>query len=258
MGQERSEGEPEDHPAIPSRSIRPSRMTSVRSARDAMAWSCVTMTTAVPSCWTRSKSCGDLLAGCAIELSGRLVGEKQHRAIGERPCDGHPLHFSARELRRAVVRAMREPDVFQQLGRSQTPSVAGHAGFGLRELDVLPGRQHGKQKESLKDEPDLPEPHVAAIGIRQRADIAIFEEQRSARRRVYAPQDVQQRGFPAARRSPDGDVLRGIDSKRDATHGGDGTGRHRKHPGDVARVDHPITSVRNVDEIGSRATVRIG
>ena len=65
--------------------------------------------------------------------------------------DGDPLHFPARKLGGAVVRAMRKADIFQQLRRAKDAVLTRDAGFGLRELDVLPGREHGKKKESLKD-----------------------------------------------------------------------------------------------------------
>ena len=86
-----------------------------------------------------------------------------------------------------------------------------------------------------------------------------FEEQCAARRRIYTAEDVQQRRLSAARRSPDGHVIRGFDLKRDVAHRGYRTSGHRKHFGDVASVDnHPITSALSVAEIGSRATVHIG
>jgi hypothetical protein len=37
----------------------------------------------------------DLLSGCFVELTGRLVREQQPRAIGQRSSNGHPLHFTA-------------------------------------------------------------------------------------------------------------------------------------------------------------------
>ena len=202
---------------------------------------------------------GDLFAGRAIELSCRLVGQQKHGPVGQRAGDGDPLHFAAGELRGTMMRTMRQADVLQKLGGARTPRLAADSGFGLRKLDVLPGGEHGKQKESLKDETNLRQPHVAASGIGQRADIPAFEEQRAARRRIHASEDMHQRRLSAAGRSPDGDVFRGLDPKRDAVHRGDGTSGHRKHFGDLARLDdHPITSALSVDEIGSRATVHIG
>ena len=112
---------------------------------------------------------GNLLAGRAIQLAGRLVGQQKHGPVGERAGDRDPLHFAAGELRRKMVRAMREADVLQQLGRASTASPRVDSGFGLRQLDVLPGREHGQQKESLKHKANLRQPHVAAIRIRQRA-----------------------------------------------------------------------------------------
>jgi hypothetical protein len=121
----------------------------------------------------------DLLAGRAIELSGRFVGKQEHGSIGQRAGNGNALHFSSRELRGTVVGAMRETHIFKKFSRPLTPSLSPGAGFSLRKLNVLPGCEHGKKKKSLKDKTDFVESHVAASSIWQRADVPILEEQRS-------------------------------------------------------------------------------
>src|SRR5215207_7443553 len=110
-----------------------------------------------------------------------------------------------------MMRAMREADVLEKLGGARTPRVATDLKLCLRKLDVLPRGEHRQQKKPLKHETYLRQPHVAARSVGQRADIPPFEEQRAARRRVNAPEDVHQRRLSASGRSPDGDVFRGID-----------------------------------------------
>src|SRR5215213_5358588 len=106
-----------------------------------------------------------------------------------------------------MVCTIGEADVLQKLGGARTSRLAGDAMFSLRKLDVFPRGQHRQQKESLKNETDLREPHVAARGIGQRTDVTAFEEQRAGRRRIYTSEDVHQRRLAAARRSPDSDVV---------------------------------------------------
>src|SRR5215213_3272054 len=100
-----------------------------------------------------------------------------------------------------MMRTMRESDVREKLGGARTPLVTSYLKLRLRKLDVLPRGKHGQQKESLKDKTDLREPHVAAGGVWQRADISPFEEQRAAGRCINTSQDVHQRRLSASGRS---------------------------------------------------------
>ena len=261
MGQERSKREPEDHPGEPSRSIRPSRMTSVRPARDAIAWSCVTMTTAVPSLLHAIEQLGDLFAGRAIELSGRLVGQQQHRPIGQRPRDGDPLHLAAGELRRAMVRAMGEADVLQKLGGARTPGFASRRGLRPAEARRSP-RPSAWEAERIAERRNRSSP--AACRCDRHRAASRHRDLRRAMRRSTACRRI--RGCAAASISRSPKVprwrrIRGIDPKRDAMHRGHGTAGIGNTLGDArVRLDTITRSppLRNVDEIGSRATVRIG
>ena len=52
-----------------------------------------------------------------VEVRGRLVGEQQRRVERERPGDRDPLLLAAGHVARAVVHALGEPDLLEQLGR---------------------------------------------------------------------------------------------------------------------------------------------
>ena len=118
---QRPQREPADH-RVASRSRCARRASSARArARSASAGSCVTMTSAVPSALTRSSSARDLLAGGLVQLAGRLVGQQQPRAVGERARDRDALHLAARELRRPMIGARGQADVVEQLARPLPP-----------------------------------------------------------------------------------------------------------------------------------------
>ena len=69
----------------------------------------------------------DLVAGLAVELAGRLVGEDDHRVLDQGPGDRDPLLLAARELPGAMVQAIAQADRPEQLGGLPALGV-GHAG----------------------------------------------------------------------------------------------------------------------------------
>ena len=63
----------------------------------------------------------NLLAGLAVQLSGRLVGQEQRGPVGQRARDGHALHLAARELGGPVPAPLAEPHVVEQLAGARAP-----------------------------------------------------------------------------------------------------------------------------------------
>ena len=55
----------------------------------------------------------DLTGRHRVEVARRLVGQDQVGVGHECACDGHPLLLATRELARAVVDAVAEPDAVQ-------------------------------------------------------------------------------------------------------------------------------------------------
>ena len=206
---------PDGSPAIAARaggSTRPASRSSSPGRRDARAASaglCVTTTMAVPSAWTRSNSAAIVLAGVLVELAGRLVGEQQRRPVRQRARDRDALHLAAGELRRPMIARDRR-------GRRNRAARASGRGARRQRRRLRPAaarrspraRQHRQQEEALEDEPDARQADAAALRFRQRCDVATLEQQRSARRRIDAAEQVQQRRLAAARRPGDRDVAR--------------------------------------------------
>ena len=56
----------------------------------------------------------DLLAGLAVEVAGRLVGQDDLRARAQGAGDGDALLLAAGELRREMIGAMRQPHLGEQ------------------------------------------------------------------------------------------------------------------------------------------------
>jgi hypothetical protein len=58
----------------------------------------------------------DLPAGLRVQLAGRLVGDQQFRAPGQRPGDGHPLLLAAGQLVRPLRGVVLHADDVEQRG----------------------------------------------------------------------------------------------------------------------------------------------
>ena len=105
----------------------------------------------------------DLVAGLGVELAGRLVGQDQERVLHQGPGDGHALLLAAGELVGAVVEAVAQADLREQLG-GPLLLLRRHAPGQERHQHVLEGREVADQVERLEDEADL----VAAVEVLHR------------------------------------------------------------------------------------------
>jgi hypothetical protein len=127
----------------------------------------VAMRTASPS---SSMSCRNSRctssAVFGIEVAGRLVGQQQHRLVGQRPGDGDALLLAARQLRRPMLEALAKPQPLQQ--RSASPRLrvlARRPGDELGNGDVLHCGELRQQMVELVDEADAETPDAGAGDI---------------------------------------------------------------------------------------------
>ena len=97
-----------------------------------------------------------------------------------------------------MMHTMREPDERQELLRPPPAFEALSTGLGLRHFDVLERGQHRQQKESLEDEPDMPEAERAPIAIGEPGDFTPPKPQHPGRWCVDTAQQMQQCRFAAA------------------------------------------------------------
>src|SRR6516164_10536070 len=128
-------------------------------------------------------------------MAERLIHQQDIRFNGERSRNGDPLLHSTRELQWIVALLPTEPDHFQLSRKSLLPLLA---------RDVL--RLESKFNISCNSQP-VEQPgaleHVTNSRLVHRCPPAWRDLDRSVVIRLYAGNDVQQRGFPAARRADD-------------------------------------------------------
>ena len=187
---------------IDSLEISPSSMRTKRSAFAITGLSCVEKMNVVP------KRAVDLLhqlqnflAGCAVEIGGRLVGQYDRGPDRQRARDGHALPLAAAQLVRAMMRVLatarrcrgNRATRFLRSRRSRSGRCSnGYSTFSA-------GRQHRQQVERLEDETDRPCAQVGELVRRAAADVPIVDVDLAACRRVDAADEVEQRRLAAAR-----------------------------------------------------------
>jgi hypothetical protein len=87
-----------------------------------------------------------------VKIAGRLVGEDQRRLVGQRARNGDALLLAARQLRRAMVEPLRQPENAEEL----VGALARRVGLGIaHELGndhILARSEFGQQMVELIDE----------------------------------------------------------------------------------------------------------
>src|SRR5437588_392382 len=108
-----------------------------------------------PSGFARMPPAGvDRRGGLGVERACRLVGEEEPRLVRERAGERDALALPAREGRRPARRAVREPDLVEELACTPYALDTSPAAPHHRHLHVLGGREHGNEVVELEDEAD--------------------------------------------------------------------------------------------------------
>ena len=164
-----------------------------------------------------------LLAGLAIQIAGRLIGQQNRRLRDERAGQRHALLLAAGKLHRIVVQAVRQADA-----REQFPRARGHfrtrARQFRRQQDILFRGQSRNQLERLKNETDLAPAHFRHAVFGKPGNIFAIEQNLAAGGVVEAREQAEQRALAASRRPHDGDELAARDRQIDATQNLDPVG----------------------------------
>ena len=117
----------------------------------------------------------DLLTRLGVEVSGRLVGEQDRRAVDQRPGDGDPLALPATELVGLVVHAVREPDRLERFDGALAPLLGRYPRVNERQGDVVEGGRSRQQVEGLEHEADLAVPDVGELIVVETRDLPLVE-----------------------------------------------------------------------------------
>ena len=231
--------------------IRPSRMLIRRGKRAAISCSWVITTIVAPSALSSSIRRHDLLAGGAVEVAGRLVGEHDRRPADERAGDRHPLPLAARELGRASEQPIAEPDPVKRLCGPFTALVRRRPRVEEAVGDVLERARVLCQEELLEDEADPGRPHTGQVAVGQVRHVEPGDQDPTGARALQRSHHVEQRRLPRTGRTEDRRQLARLDPEADALQRGHrrvgavGLGdrvelEHRSRAGSFGRDHHAL------------------
>ena len=162
----------------------------------------------------------DGVAGAAVEVAGRFVGEHDRRVVDHRAGDGDTLTFTARELVGEVVEAMTEPDAVECLDgarRRRTASVT--PGVQQPVGDVVERRHAGEQEELLEHEADAARTHGRELAVAERDASIPSMRTLPGGGPVEGAHHVQHRRLPRSGGPDDRQQLAVFDPQRDAVEG---------------------------------------
>ena len=156
-----------------------------------------------------------LLAVLGVEVAGGLVGEDELGVGDHGAGDGDTLLLAARELLREVLGAVGDG---HPLHHGRDPLLAlGSTDFHVleRQFDVLIDVELVDEVEALEHEADVALAEFGALALLQLAHLLTEQLVGAARGVVQEAEDVEQRGFAAARRPHHGHELAGLDFEGD-------------------------------------------
>src|SRR5262249_28488192 len=97
----------------------------------------------------------DLGAGVSVQITGRLICQKDRRVNGKRSSDRHALPLAAGELIGEMVNTMTELHQLEQLERSRLHLLSRPAAQVQGHGDIFLARKRREEIEGLKDESDF-------------------------------------------------------------------------------------------------------
>jgi hypothetical protein len=107
----------------------------------------------------------NLVGRVRVKVTGRLIGEEQQGLVRKGPGNRHSLLFTARELRRAVIKTFRKAETDQEFPAPLLRRRAGPASDELRKHNVFQSIELGEKMVKLVNEPDADTAHAGARRI---------------------------------------------------------------------------------------------
>lgn len=161
----------------------------------------------------REQQIGNFVPGLAIEVTGGFVGKQHIRAAIERTGQRHALLLAAGELRRKVIEAFTQPQLFQQRPGA-LPAVGGIlAAQQPRQLNVLQRVKGRDQHKRLKNKTNVLCPQGGARLFIPRMQGLADQVDLTAAAVIQTSEDRQQRGFARTRFTNQGDALPAFDNE---------------------------------------------
>src|SRR5262245_46538011 len=145
-----------------------------------------------------------------VQVAGRLVGEDQPRLVDERPRHAHALLLAARELRRQMLRAIREPHALE---RGQRLGGIGDRVVVLGHHHVLECGEMREQMELLKNDADFLAPKAHPAALAHRRDLGAIHPQAAGGRLIERSEQVEQRALPRPRGPHYREPFAGLDAQ---------------------------------------------
>ena len=168
-----------------------------------------------------SQDLHDFVAGRAVEVAGRLVGQQHLGAGDQSPRNGGPLHFTSRKLAWLMTQAMPQTGGFEQLrGPGDVllamPAIGEQAlSNHQRRKNILQRREFGEQVVELENHAERLVAQRVAFGRRQVVDPSAAEMHLAAVGRVERAQQVQKRALARAALADDRQELAPADFEID-------------------------------------------
>src|SRR5262249_28507859 len=156
----------------------------------------------------------DADGGSRVEVSRRLVGEKDQGTVDERASDRDALLLAARQLGWEVCGLLRQPDEIEDLRDLRSHDVLRPADDLERERDVLVDRLVREQLEVLEHAADVAA-QLRDLPRAQAADVTPGDEHPALGGHFVAKQQLEEGGLAGAGRADEEDELALQDLERD-------------------------------------------
>src|SRR5688572_24613269 len=131
------------------------------------------------------KELHDLLREHRVEVPRGLIGEKEHGLVHDSQRDRRALLLAARELARARVHPVMEPDALQRLVGTSLLLGARQPEHALYEREVLEDRLASDELEVLEYDSERPA-EVRSLRLQKHGDVAAVDEDLSGSRQLFA------------------------------------------------------------------------
>lgn len=176
-------------------------------------------------------------AGGGIEVTRRLVGEKNFGAVDQRTRDGGTLLFAAGKLGRPMADAFIETNVFERFANACGALGAIDFGEAQRKLDIFFEGHARKKVKGLKDHADGIAAVAGEVRGRKVREVLAVGADGAGSGAIEAGHEVEKGGFAGAGAAEEGQEITALNGEGDVVDGADDGSAEGVVPGNVVEVD---------------------